>query len=431
MARGDTPALLSADQRIARLERWLDERADRGAAEWSADASSVQTARGHVERLHYRTDSAAAAYGRALAHLDNAEPDPLHRSRRAANLQTYLGLTRLLDRTASHWTEAAGHFEESIRLRESDPDRSEPHLWGLSAAWINRGDALGRLGGEERLLEAIRCHRTAADLLAGFDPAARPAHRSRLALCHLNIGAAATELTLRHGGAQGDSALGHYAEAAAVLRPGAETGIEESRRMLAVVLANASRARLLLFPALPSTSAESAEEAREALEWIEGYDPGDWELLNLDLTARLSLCVALRSQGGVASSAPEITDLVEEGLAHLRSHLSLGGHLEPLEAAAGPLFRCGAEIYANHLPRFLSDFLLDHLDPERGAGGLERSALCHEAAVETLWTGTAALKRDGFSGLGTDDYERKVAMEGEWLRCRERLAEIRAQHFQL
>lgn len=43
MARGDTPALLSADQRIARLERWLDERADRGAAEWSADASSVQT----------------------------------------------------------------------------------------------------------------------------------------------------------------------------------------------------------------------------------------------------------------------------------------------------------------------------------------------------------------------------------------------------
>ncbi len=196
--------------------------------------------------------------------------------------------------------------------------------------------------------------------------------------------------------------------------------------MLAVALANTSRARSLLFPA---TTADSEKEAREALAWIEGYDAGDWELLNLDLTARLSLCVALRSQDGTAASAPEITDLVEEGLAHLRSHLSVGGQIELFETVAGQLFRCGAEVYGEHMPRFLSDYLLDHLDPARGSGGLERSPSCHEAAVETLWAETGRLKRDGFATLGTEEYERKAELESEWHRCREQLAEIRAGHF--
>lgn len=426
MARGDTAALLAASQRIDRLEQWLGREDDAGDHGRSEAASSIQTARGHVERLHFRLDAAAAAYTKALAHLEHAGLELHHRSRRAANLQTYLGLTRLLGHTASHWAEAAGHFEESIRLRESDPERDEALLWGLSAAWINRGDALGRLAGSENLLEAIRCHETAAGLLADFDLAASPAYRSRLALCHLNIGAAKTELTLRHGRPEEESALDHYGQAATILRPGAETGIEESKRMLAVVLANTSRARSLLFP---TAFAESEKEAREALTWIDGYDAGDWELLNLDLTARLSLCVALRSKEDTPASSPEITDIVEEGLAHLRRHLSLGGYLEPFETVAGQLFRCGAEVYGSHMPRFLADYLLDHLDPERGSGGLERSPSCHEAAVKTLWAETGRLKREGFATLGTEDYERKAALEGEWHRCRERLAEVRAGHF--
>lgn len=426
MARGDTAALLSASQRIDRLEQWLAQEGHAGDPGRSEAAAAIQTARGHVERLHFRLDNAAAAYTKALAHLEHTDLEPHLRARRAANLQTYLGLTRLLGHTASHWAEAAGHFEESIRLRESDPERDEAQLWGLSAAWINRGDALGRVAGSENLLEAIRCHETAAGLLAGFDLAASPAYRSRLALCHLNVGAAKTELALRHALPEGESALDHYDRATAILRPGADAGIEESKRMLAVALANTSRARSLLFPA---ATAESEKEAREALTWIEGYDAGDWELLNLDLTARLSLCIALRSQDRSAAAAPEITDLVEEGLAHLRSHLSIGGQIELFETVAGQLFRCGAEVYGEHMPRFLSDYLLDHLDPARGSGGLERSPSCHEAAVETLWAETGRLKRDGFATLGTEKYERKAELESEWHRCRERLAEIRAGHF--
>ncbi len=428
MGRGDTAALHSASERVGRLEEWLGEEGDGGEEGWAETASTIQTARGHVERVLFRIDPAAAAYTKALAHLERAEMLPLQRARREANLRTYLGLTCLLGHTAAHWEEAVGHFDVSIRLREADPDQNEALLWGLSAAWLNRGDALGRLGGSEKLLEAIRCHETAATLLAGFDLRARPGYRTRLALCHLNIGAAKTELTLRHALSEGEAALFHYRRAGEVLRPGAEAGIEESKRMLAVVLANTSRARLLV---TPDAFADSEKEAREALIWIEGYDTEDWELLNLDLTARLALCVAQRSQDSHAASAPEITDLVEEGLAHLRSHLSLGGRLELFETVAGQLFRCGAETYGEHLPRFLSDFLLDHLDPERGAGGLERSPSCHEAAVETLWRETGRLKHEGFSTLGTDEYERRAELESEWHRCRERLAEIRAAHFLL
>ncbi len=430
LAVGDTASLLSAVRRLDDLERWLDGHPGKGGADWSEMASSVATARGHVERLHYRVDEASTAYEEALVHLGGSGLDPLRTARRSANLRTYLGLTRLLGHRPEDWAGAAAHFEESIRLREADPEPDETLRWGLSAAWINRGDALARLGGDDRIEEAIRSYEKASALLADFDLAASPAHRSRLALCHLNLGAAKTELAVRYASGGREEAFAHYEQAAAILRPGAEGGIEESKRMLAVALVNTSRARMIHESADPSTS---ESEAREALRWIGTGDrdeTDDWEMLNLELTARLTLCLALREQDDGPASADEITDLAEDGLRRLRRHLAIGGVLDPLDAVAGQLFGLGAETYARHLPRFLGDYLLDHLDPERDSSGLERSAACHEAAVETLWRAIGDLKREGFTGIGTEAYERRVELEIEWDRCRERLAEIRTGHFE-
>lgn len=430
LARGDTPSLQRTEERLQRLEAWHAEANHREAALRARDAAAIETARGHFERLHYRLAPAIRAYQLALQHLtESGLPEETTRQR-AANLHTYLGLTYLLGPERDHWLEAARQFETSILLREADPDPDEEAQWGLSAAWINRGDALSRLGERDQLLEAIRCHDQGAERLRSFDLAANPAYRSRLALSHLNRAAALMELQLRHGETVAPSPFEHFAEAVAILRPGAELGLEESKRMLAVALTNTSRARLLLEPGSANSIQESLRESEEALRWIEGFDCGDWELLKLDLTARLSSGLARRALASTPDDAVAITDLVEEGIDHLRRYLSLGGRLNVLEGLAAPLLRCGAEVYARHLPHFLAEYLLDQLDPERGAGGLERSALCHEAAVEVLWAETARLKQGGFADLGTEAYERRAALESEWHQCRERLAAIRDQQFQ-
>ncbi|NLT69736.1 MAG: hypothetical protein GXX91_03460 [Verrucomicrobiaceae bacterium] len=433
LAAGDTVSLDSARARLDQLERWLDDsREDPESGDWHEIASTVATARGHLERVHYRIEAAESAYAAALAHLEKSSLDELLIARRSANLLVYQGLARLAGKDPGDWKKAAERFGESIRLREADPERTETLLWGLSAAWMNRGEALSRSGDAAAWEESIRCQEKARAILADFDLSARADYRSRFALCHLNIAAAKVELTTRHARPDPADALAHYARAAEILRVGAEAGIEESKRVLAVVLTNASRARLLLDA---NDLAASAAEATEALRWMEGYGADDWEMVNLELTARCTLCLCLHSQGRegetAAEAAAEITNLAEEGLEKLARHLSLGGVPELFDPVAGPLFRFAAEAYAQHMPRFLEEFLLEHLDPERGAAGLERSAACHEAAVETLWAALGHLKRGGFSEIGTEAYERRVEREIEWDRCRVRLAEVRAAYFEI
>ncbi|HRQ89351.1 MAG TPA: hypothetical protein PLA50_11165, partial [Bacteroidia bacterium] len=428
-AIGDTPALESARAKLDELDRWHSSNAGSSGDDWSELAASLATARGHLERLHYRVAFADEAYRSALGHLAQSQLPSVQIERRTANLQTYLGLAWLLGRTPEDWRKAAAHFEESIRIREADPESTRELLWGLSAAWINQGDALVRIGDIEPLEESIRCQERGASILADFDLEANPSIRTRCALCHLNIGAAHLMLATRYSRGGADEALAAYDRAIGILRPGADAGIEESKRMLAVALANCARARLLLSPEAHATT---EREASEALERLGEYDPGDWELLNLDLTARCTLCLAIGAREDSPESAEKITDLAEDGMRRLAAYLSLGGYLEPLDSVAGQLFRNGAAAYARHFPSFLSEYLLDHLDPGRqSSAGLERSSACHEAAVETLWAALSDLKRDGFTGIGTEAYDRKMALEIEWNACRERLAEVRGRHFMM
>ncbi len=433
LAAGDTPSLASARERLDGMERWLDDhREDPEIGDWQELASTVATARGHLERLHYRIEAAESAYAAALAHLEKSSLDDLRIARRSANLLVYQGLARLSGKDPADWKKAADRFEESIRLREADPERSEALLWGLSAAWMNRGEALSRSGEGDALEESIRCQEKARAILADFDLTARTDYRSRFALCHLNIAAAKVELTTRHARPGHADALARYSRAAEILRVAAGEGSEESKRVLAVVLTNSSRARLLLDA---NDLAASEAEASEALRWMDGYGADDWEMVNLELTARCTLCLCLHAKGtegaAAAEAAAEITNLAEEGLEKLARHLSVGGVPELFDPVAGPLCRFAAEAYARHMPRFLEEFLLEHLDPERGAAGLERSGACHEAAVETLWAALGHLKRGGFSDIGTEAYERRVEREIEWDRCRVRLAEVRAAYFEI
>lgn len=434
LASGDTTSLNSAKDIVSEIQSLLEVWKSEGypTKQWNELAASAATAKGHLERLEYRIEESCSAYKMALGYWSGSDLDAETLAMRSANLHTYQGLAFLAGRRPEWLPRALEHFESSIRIREGVADRGESWRWAMSAALINRGDVLAGMKTIDSLQEAIRSYQKAAGWIEDFDIKANPIYRTRFALCHQNIGSARVELCgLFNAGKWGgrhdwEEAEASYDKAADTLRAGVMTGLEESRRMLAVVLTNKSRARLLLEK---SSTEDSAAEAREALALIENYDASDWELLNLDLTARVSLCLALRLLNDTPDAAGEITDIVEAGLTGVKAHLNLGGDIGIIDPLIGQLFRCGAETYLRHMPQFLTDYLLDSLDPDRDSSGLDRSSSCHEAAVEVLWSGIAGLKGQGFAGFGSEEFEQKMDRQIEWDQCRERLAEIRSTRF--
>jgi hypothetical protein len=223
-----------------------------------------------------------------------------------------------------------------------------------------------------------------------------------------------------------EQAIAHHAEAVAVLRPGAEAGIEESRRMLAVALCNLSRARLIL---AKSGCTAGETEAREALTWLGDAELSSPETLTLGLTARITAACHLESSRQDDECFLDLTDLAEEALAIAAEGRRRHGRHVVNAGLLGELTRLGAHAYLIVSPAFLADFLLDLLDPERTENHFADVAEVHEAAVRVLWRGIAEVQKAGFAGIGSEDYEARRERLVDWEECRERLAAIRDRYF--
>lgn len=409
-------------------------------AEWvsalEADATAPETARralftalwtaaGHLDREAGRLSESVAAYDEALGRVKALDLTDELRNHREANLWTCRGLAQLAGETPGDWRAAMASFDEAIqrRSRQTEPDFDQ--CWGLAAAWMNRGEALEKLGGEDNLRAMANANETATTCLRDADLSRHPAIRTRLALAWMNRGRALAVLTERYGSGEGGLSLESYARAAEILRPGLEGGAVEPRRMLAVVLANLSRARLALNSA---GTAEGEEEAREALSLIAEEEKSDPRVAELGLVLRVTLCRTLGTLPGANERHEEITDLAEEGLWNGGQAWERWQAPPSLPLVIGELFRCGAEAYQRHQPQFLAEYLLDHLDPERSRGRsvLSRLEPCHEAAVEILWRSIGQFQQGGFAGLGSEAFARHLDLFEEWQQCRQRLAEIRA-----
>lgn len=384
----------------------------------------VLTARGHAARLGQDPAEAVASYDAALLVLSAVGED----DRRRANLWTCRGLALLAGGDSASLGEARRSFDESIRLRLAEAPLSRTHRWGLAAAFLNRADALAGIGGREGLVEALRSCEEARGALEGFDPAENPSVRTRWALSWMKQGDAAARLQRDCGEDRAEECLACYVEATAVLRAGAEEGFEESRRVLAVALGNLSRHRLAFDG---KGSAEGIGEARESLRWLGEAETSSPETLALGGTVRVVLAGHLETWDEGGDRSLEITDLVEEGLARAGRARRAFPKDGLDEAIVGELARVGAEAYLRAAPQFLSEFLLDLLDPNCGEGHFADLAAVHEAAVRTLWKGIAAIQAEGFTGMGGPDYETRRGLLVEWERCREELARIRRAYFEI
>ncbi len=389
--------------------------------------AAVFTVKGHVERNFGKFEASEATYREAIEVLQRAGGEEESISQRIANLWTCCGLSALSGTSRESWERAIEHFDRAISVRENTPDPSPANLWGLSASWLNRGDALSRLGGETNLDLSLEAAQKAESILRSFDPGENPPFRTRMALAWMNQGAAYIQLTSEYGRKHRDDTFNAYQTAIDILRPGADSGAEESKRVLAVTLTNLSRARLQLGGQSPEAG---VAEAREALALIGAHEIEDLELANLGITARIALCRSLELLKEATGEDLEITDIAEEGLSVALKVKENVGRLFISESTLGELMRCGAEAYLKHSPHFLTDYLLEFLSDEN-ENHLADVGACHEAAVQVLWQGIAELQEKGFQDIGTEAFEKREALLISWHQCREKLAGIRARYFEI
>jgi len=249
-----------------------------------------------------------------------------------------------------------------------------------------------------------------------------PLQRRSLALACLKSGESLMQRCLDQGEAKQVEAIELHRQAVALLRPDAEAGIDESRRLLAVALCHLSRARLMLEK---KGSADGLQDARECLVWLADAELSSREALRLGLIARISAACHLEASSQDEDRFLELTDIAEEALSVAAEGLRRLGADAVDPALLGDLIRLGGDAYLIASPGFLVDFFLDWLDPERPEACLSGVAAAHEAALEVLAQGIARIRRAGFSAMGSEDYARKEERLVAWQDCRERLAEIR------
>ncbi len=376
------------------------------------------TACGHVERALGNSNEAVVAYDEAIAMLDQG--DSQVRLKRSANLFMYRGLAMLSSDYDDDWKSSILSFDKAIGFRKLEQNTNLATTWSLSAAWMNRADAMGKIGGEANLKGALASLESAIELLNQLDLNSNPGFRSRMALAWMNRGNILARLTLDYLENYRNESLIACDRAVEILRHGANPEISESRRMLALALSNGSRARAQF-----EDLVQAENFAREALSLIQTDELEDPEMLRLMLTTRVTLCYILSEPAVADHRYIELTDLAEEGFHQAHPFITEAG--DKNDKLLGQLFRCGANAYLAYLPGFLSEYLLEFLDPDVGAGHFAFSPSCHEAAVQVLWTGIGKWQDLGFGYA--EDTKNRLEQIGEWQECRHHLAKIRNRYF--
>jgi hypothetical protein len=335
------------------------------------------------------------------------------------------GIALLNENTRASLTSSLHWFEGAIELRRTLPlAENSWYRYVLAAGWMNRGDALMRLGSTENLAEAVRSYDQALALLRTLDLASNPLFRKRLALAWMNRGITLQEqetpVSLR-------GALVSFDEAITVLSDPVALELPEYRLILACALTNRGNALLRITPPAPDLVRESVDQALALIADAEGQ-----ELLAAEtgLKARHVLCRAIASQLADCESKIPIDDLVAAATDAVDDGMRLARHLEArgerrFRDLAGELFRFGARAYQMHQSHFLTEFLLENLDPTQSHDAFPADAKMHTAAGEAIARAVAEIERDGFRSLNTPRFDRFLKSLSQLRVTQTRLDELR------
>ncbi len=333
------------------------------------------------------------------------------------------GMDLANENSATTLEQAIRCFDEAIALRRTLP-LEENHFfrYGLSAGWINRGDALARLGGSHFLVEAIKSYDEALTLLESLPLEENTLYPRRLAITWINRGIALQQQEASGGRWE---AVECFREAIEVLEHPSGGEIADGWSLLAGTWTN-------LAGALMGAGEEDEEGARsaahKALALIKSSERTNVLSAEAGLKARHVLCrLAVKS---ILNKRPlskvvmtEATDAVEEALA-LTRHWKFGGAtgLAPL---VREIFRFGCRIYENSLPHFLAEFLMEGLAPEAFDEAIFRDPETLDAAQAAIWGVMANLQIDGFQFVATPRFEPFLSDIQELRKVEERLHQLR------
>lgn len=384
--------------------------------------AAVLTAEGHAMRVLGRLEESLARYAEVIELLGKA-PDSEAKNRQAANLWTAQGIGQLAMNEPAAAEKALVSFDQAISLRSATaPLRSAGDRWALAATWLNRADALAFLGGAVNLTGAIDATRAAREAISVPDPTGDASLPVRLALTLMKESELSARRWIEFRSGTKEEVCDGFLEAIALLRPAADAGDGEARRVLATVLTNLSRTRLYLGE---SGSSEGEAEALEAINRIGDAEARFVEAAVLAATARLTASLHVANSPQWHERSIEVTDLVEDGLAGITKWRKAGLGQVFDEGLVAELLHLGAEGYLTAAPHFLGDFLLDQLDPERNEDHFADLGACCEVAEGMLAKGISIIQKLGFTGMTGDEHESRQALLEAWEQCRERLDEIR------
>jgi tetratricopeptide (TPR) repeat protein len=239
--------------------------------------------------------------------------------------------------------EALSCFDQAIKLRQTLRLRENAwYHYVLAGGWMNRADALTRLGG---MADAVASYDEALAILQTLDLNENPLFRTRLALSWINRGVSLQQQAL-------PAAVEAFANAIA---------IAQEPKLRAASLTNYGNA-LLQFSLRDLANARRAFE--EALPLLANKERTEIEIAEISLKARRGLFRAIAAQLAEAKWADRelaaaATDAVEEALGLARHWQQLGENR--LQDLAIEMMHFGARAYRLYQPQFLADFLAEML----------------------------------------------------------------------
>jgi len=274
------------------------------------------------------------------------------------------------------------YFDRVLKLRRSLPTDVPMHAYGLAACWLNRAEALMRIGSEHHEL-ALRAYDEALALLRPLPLGDDARFPGRLAIGHQNR---ALVLAAQNPPATAD-AIAALVDAIAVLDHAEAMDATERQYLLAVAWMNL--ANIQATENTIESDLEAREAARRSLALVKAHEHEHAAAAEAGLKARHVLChIAARRLSVQAerensmADVHDATDLADDGLELVREWERCG--VDRFRSLASDLFRFGARVYAHYQPHFLTEFLREQMDPRQSTDSYVQSREIQGAAQEIV-----------------------------------------------
>jgi hypothetical protein len=300
--------------------------------------------------------------------------------------------------------------------------------YGLAAGWMNRGDAFRRLDSDENPVEALRSYDAAIEVLNGLAIDSNPLFARRLAIAWQNRGLVWQDKGSADGRAEARRSL---EKALAILQGNEAVAIVDRNYLLATAWANYANA--LISGGASEFAARARTAAEHSIALAAQTETEDSAMAEVGLKARHIVCQALAqlvldkhlSDCAKDELIAQATDAVDSGLVLARQWEQR--NISSFRLLARELFHFGARAYQISQPHFLTEFLLENLDPSQSAGAFADDSAMHATALETLWRAFRELQTRDSQMTNTPHFNKFLEKLHELSLAEERLTELRRQ----